>query len=176
MKKSINIWSFPGEWSLERKVKTAAEAGFAGFEPDLTEDGPLNLKSTAGEIREVGRLIRSHGLEVSSLATGLYWGANGASDKPAVRKAAARILRKQIETAARLETDAILVIPGTVGADFIPGCEVVPYDLAWARAIELIGEGLQPSPSSSWSGLSADGAHRSHRPGRVRRARRRGRR
>jgi hexulose-6-phosphate isomerase len=142
MKKSINIWSFPAEWSLEEKVKVAAAAGFEGFEPDLTEDGPLNLGSTAAEIREVARLIRSHGLEVSALATGLYWGANGASEKVSTRKRAARIMKKQIETAARLETDSILVIPAAVGADFIPDCEVVPYDVAWERATELIGGAL----------------------------------
>lgn len=142
MRKAINIWSFPFDWDLEQKVRTAAEAGFEGFEPDLSDDGPLNLNSTAAEIREVGRLIRSHGLEVTSLATGLYWGANAASESPKNRKAAARILRKQIETAARLETDAILVVPGAVGADFIPGAEVIPYDEAWNRAGALISEAL----------------------------------
>lgn len=142
MNKAINTWSFPGEWTLERKVRTAAEAGFQGFEPDLTEDGPLKLTSTAAEIREVGRLIRSHALEVTSLATGLYWGANAASENAATRRKAGRILRKQIETAARLETDAILVVPGAVGADFIPGAESIPYDLAWNRAGELIHDAL----------------------------------
>jgi len=142
MKKAINIWSFPGDWELEKKVQTAAEAGFEGFEPDLSEDGPLGMKSTATEVRQVGRLIRSHGLQVTSLATGLYWGANAASESAKNRKAAARILRKQIETAARLETDTILVVPGAVGADFIPGAEEVPYDLAWQRAGELIANAL----------------------------------
>jgi len=142
MKKAINIWSFPGDWELEKKIQIAAEAGFEGFEPDLSEDGPLNLKSTAAEIRQVGRLIRSHGLEITSLATGLYWGANAVSASARNRKAAARILRRQIETAARLETDTILVVPGAVGADFIPDAEEVPYDQAWERAGELISQAL----------------------------------
>lgn len=142
MRKAINIWSFPFDWDLEQKIRIAAEAGFDGFEPDLSDDGPLNLKSTAAEIREVGRLIRSHGLEISSLATGLYWGANAASESARNRKAAARILRRQIETAARLETDAILVVPGAVGADFIPDAETIPYDVAWNRAGALIADAL----------------------------------
>jgi len=53
MKKSISVWSFPSAWPLERKLKLAAEAGFAGFEIDLTEDGPVNLKSRARELAEV---------------------------------------------------------------------------------------------------------------------------
>jgi L-ribulose-5-phosphate 3-epimerase len=58
------------------------------------------------------------------------------------RNGAARILRRQIETAARLATDTILVVPGAVGADFIPGAEEVPYDVAWQRSGELIGSAL----------------------------------
>jgi len=142
MRKAINIWSFPFDWDLEKKIRIAAEAGFEGFEPDLSDDGPLGLKSTATEIREVARQIRSHGLEITSLATGLYWGANAASESARNRRSAARILRKQIETAARLGVDTILVVPGAVGADFIPDSEVVPYDLAWNRAGELITNAL----------------------------------
>ncbi len=142
MRKAINIWSFPFDWDLEKKIRIAAEAGFEGFEPDLSDDGPLGLKSTAAEVREVARQIRSHGLEITSLATGLYWGANAASESARNRRSAARILRKQIETAARLGVDAILVVPGAVGADFIPDSEVVPYDLAWNRAGELITNAL----------------------------------
>jgi len=142
MRKAINIWSFPFDWDLEKKIRIAAEAGFEGFEPDLSDDGPLGLKSTAAEVREVARQIRSHGLEITSLATGLYWGANAASESARNRRSAGRILRKQIETAARLGVDAILVVPGAVGADFIPDSEVVPYDLAWNRAGELITNAL----------------------------------
>src|SRR5260370_35718400 len=38
--------------------------------------------------------------------------------------------------------DATLVIPATVGADFIPKCELVPYDLAWQRATDFIRAAL----------------------------------
>jgi len=142
MKKSISIWSFPPEWPLERKLALAREAGFAGFEIDLTEDGPFALESTASELATLRRTIESAGLEVSGVATGLYWGANAASADPAVRSRAAAILRAEIEGASVLGVDAILVVPGAVGVDFIPGAEVVPYDEAFARAQAFIREAL----------------------------------
>jgi len=142
MKKSISVWSFPPEWPLARKLAVAREAGFAGIEIDLTEDGPLNLHSTVAEVATVRRTIEAAGLEVSGLATGLYWGANAASADPLVRNRAAAILRAEIEAAAALGVDAVLVVPGAVGVDFIPGAEVVPYDEAFARAQQFIRDAL----------------------------------
>jgi len=138
MKKAINIWSFPSEWDLSRKLEVAAEAGFAGFEPDLSEHGPIRPDSTESELAAVRALAEKHGLQLSGLATGLYWGANAASADPAVRERAAHLLRRQIECASSLGIDAVLVIPGVVGADFIPGAEEVPYDLAFERARAFI--------------------------------------
>ena len=142
MKKSINIWSFPVEWDRSRKLAAVAEAGFAGFEPDLSENGPISLQSTALDLAAVRGLADRHGLQFSGLATGLYWAGNAASADPAVRERAAQILRRQIECAAALGIDAVLVIPGVVGADFIPGAEPVPYDLAYERARALIAGAL----------------------------------
>jgi hexulose-6-phosphate isomerase len=76
MKKSISIWSFPGEWTLERKLAVAREAGFAGFEIDLTESGPVGMTTSSEELRAVRRAAESAGLQLSGLATGMYWGAN----------------------------------------------------------------------------------------------------
>lgn len=142
MKKSISIWSFGGNWSLEEKMRLARDAGFAGFEIDLSEDGPVNLESTSADLKAVRALAEKCGLEPSGLATGLYWGANAASANPATREKAARLLQRQIECAAALGIDTILVVPGAVGVDFIPGCEIVPYHLAYERAKTFIQEAL----------------------------------
>lgn len=138
MKKSVSTWSFYGDWNLEQKLRLAKEAGFAGFEIDLTEDGPVNLKSTEADLKAVRKLADKVGIELSGLATGLYWGANGASADLKTREKAAHILRREIECAAGLGLDAILVVPAAVGVDFIPGCEVVPYDEAVRRAHDLV--------------------------------------
>jgi hexulose-6-phosphate isomerase len=142
MKKSISIWSFYGSWSLEEKIQLAKDAGFSGFEIDLGESGPVALSSTPADLSAVRRVADRVGVELSGLATGLYWAANPASGDPATRAKARAILERQIAAAAGLGVDAVLVIPGSVGVDFIAGCEVVPYDAAWERATAFIREAL----------------------------------
>ncbi len=142
MKPAINIWSFHGESTFEEKLRLASEAGFEGFEIDLTEDGPVSLSGTTEASAKVVQQVQAAGLTLSGLATGLYWGANPASAESATREKAASILRRQIAAARELGTDAILVVPGTVGADFIPDCEQVPYDQAWKRARAFVEAAL----------------------------------
>ncbi|HXP61203.1 MAG TPA: sugar phosphate isomerase/epimerase family protein [Dongiaceae bacterium] len=142
MRKSINIWSFYGAWSLEEKLRLAKDAGFTGFEVDLSESGPVALASTPAELSSVRKLADRAGIELSGLATGLYWAANPASGDPATRAKARAILGRQIAAAGGLGVDAVLVVPGSVGVDFIAGCEVVPYAVAWERATAFIREAL----------------------------------
>jgi L-ribulose-5-phosphate 3-epimerase len=142
MKKSVSVWSFPASVSLSDKFRLAREAGFEGFEIDVSEDGPLTLNSSQNEIEAVRLLSEQSGVQLSGLATGLYWNANPGSNNPAVRARAKAVLDKQIEIAQVLGVDAILVVPAVVGADFIPGCEIVPYDTAWHRATEFIHQAL----------------------------------
>lgn len=138
MKKSIGICCFYGNWSIEEKFVLAKESGFTGFEIDLSEDGPVNLKSTPEELKSFRALAEKHGLELSGLMSFLYWGSNAASADAAVRAKASELLRHQIDCAQQLGIDTILVVPGAVGVDFIPGAETVRYDLAYERATEFI--------------------------------------
>lgn len=142
MKKSISIWSFYTAGDLESKFALAKQAGFSGFEIDLTEDGPVNFKSTATELDHIRKQAESYHLTLSGLATGLYWGANAASADQTNRDKAAAILSSQIQKAHHLGVDTILVVPGSVGVDFIPGGEVVPYDVAYERATDFIRKAL----------------------------------
>ena len=151
MKKSIGICCFYGNWNIEEKFILAKEAGFQGFEIDLSEDGPVNLKSTPEELKAFRRLAEKHGLELSGLMTFLYWGANAASADPAVRDKAANLLARQVECAQLLGIDTILAVPGAVGVDFIPGAEVVRYDLAYDRATAFIKSAL---PAAEKAGVT----------------------
>ena len=142
MKKSISIWSFYGDWDLKQKMQLARDAGFEGIEIDLSGDGPLNLETTQAEVDRIAQLAKEVGITLSGLATGMYWEYNPASSRQETRAHARRILEKQIRSASQLGIDAILVVPGSVGADFIPDCEEVPYDAAWKRATAFVRQAI----------------------------------
>ena len=142
MKKSISIWSFYGDWSLKDKMKLAKDAGFEGIELDVSGDGPITLDSDEDAIAAIGSLAADSGLTLSGLATGMYWEFNPASENAETRAQAKVVLEKQIRVASQLGIGAVLVVPGSVGADFIPGCEEVSYDKVWDRANEFISNAL----------------------------------
>ena len=138
MKKGINIWSFDASLNLEQCFKLAKNAGFDGVEVALAETGGINLDSSAGDMEKVIASANENGLELYSLASGLYWQYSLTSNNKETREKARSILHKQIEIASWLGCRTILVIPGTVNADFISGCEIVEYDTAYDRAFAAI--------------------------------------
>ena len=113
MKTSISTWSFPFDMPLDRQLELAAAAGFKGFEIDLSESGPVNLAGTEADFHAVRRQVESRGLQLSGLATGLYWGANPASADAATVAKADHILDRQLLAASALGIDTILVVPGS---------------------------------------------------------------
>ncbi len=143
MKLGINVWSFPGDWTLERIFKTAKAAGFDGVEVALAETGEINLQSTEEDMFKIKALAETCGIALYSLASGLYWDYSLTANDAAVREKAKDIVKKQLTLAAALACDTILVVPGCVGADFIDGIEVIDYDVAYDRALAWIGE-LKP--------------------------------
>ncbi|RAP73173.1 sugar phosphate isomerase/epimerase family protein [Paenibacillus montanisoli] len=138
MKKGINIWSFPQGTTIAESIRIAKDAGFEGIELSLNETGELSLEVTEQEIRDIKARLEEAQLDIAGLATGLYWSYSMTSESEANRTKAMDITRRQLELAANFGVDAILVIPGAVGVDFIPGSEVVDYDLAYERALECI--------------------------------------
>jgi L-ribulose-5-phosphate 3-epimerase len=138
MKKGINIWSFPDGKPILECAKLAKAAGFDGIELSLNESGEIGLQTTEKEALALRHQIMELGLEISGLATGLYWSNWMTSESEPVRTKAMDICKKQLETAAALGADTILVIPGAVGVDFIPGSGVTEYDKAYERAQESI--------------------------------------
>lgn len=142
MKKSINIWSFYGDWDLKQKMRIAKDAGFEGFEIDVSGDGPITPDTSEAELERIAEIANEVGLTLSGLASGLYWESNPASASASTRAKARSVLDAQIRSASFLGIDTILVVPGTVGADFIPDCEVIPYDQAWDRASDFIRQAI----------------------------------
>lgn len=140
MKKGINVWSF-GDMSLDAVFRTAQKAGFQGLELALDMDGALTgRQSGPAQWKQIKQMADEAGIALYSVASGLYWDFNYTSGDADKRKTAKEITRKQLEMAAYLGCDTILVVPGAVGVDFISGCEVVDYRTAYERAGEALCE------------------------------------
>lgn len=139
MKKGINIWSFKNGMAVVECIAMAKDAGFDGIELSLNEKGEVSLESTEKDILGIKKIAQDVGIEISSLASGLYWSYPATSSDPKIRQKSKDIVKKQVDTAALLGADGILVVPGAV-AGFAPDGEVVQYDVAYDRALEAFTE------------------------------------
>ncbi len=138
MKKGISIWSFPAG-SLNDSFALAKDAGFDGVEVALDEAaGEITLSSTEKELLAVKKQAEDNGIELYSVASGLYWSyfLNDADD--AVRAKAQDIVKKQLEVAATLGCESILVIPGCVNAEFAAPGKVMDYVTCYERSLESV--------------------------------------
>ncbi len=139
MKKGISIWSFAGS-NLEENMKLAKDAGFDGIELALDETGDVSLTSTKEDMLKIREMADKIGLELYSVASGLYWTYNYTSSKEENRNKAKEITKKQLQVASWLGCDTILVVPGAVDVAFDPASEVVEYDVAYERALSALKE------------------------------------
>ena len=143
-KKSINYWSFPGGFSGAKPVAEAfAEAKKAGFdavEVCLSATGEVSLETTEKSAKDVIRAANDAGIEIASVATGLFWSKSLTANDPKVRAEAMDIAKKLIAAAAWLEAGAVLLIPGAVDIVFDRSAEVVDYNTVYGRATDAVGE------------------------------------
>ena len=137
MKKGISIWSF-GSMCIKDVFEMAAQAGFEGVELSLDQTGEIGMDFTPEKAEKIKELAKKYGLEIYGLASGLYWSNSLTSDDAAERKRAFGIAEFQLKAAAWLGAETILLIPGAVGVDFVPGFAVVDYETAYNRALEAV--------------------------------------
>lgn len=138
MKKGISIWSFPAQ-SLKESFMLAKDAGFEGVEIALDENaGELTLDSTENEIKEIKKQANDCGIELYSVASGLYWNYWLNSEDANERQKAQDIVKKQLEAASILGCESILVIPGTVNAEFAAPGRVIDYETTYNNSLESI--------------------------------------
>ncbi|MBQ8869549.1 MAG: TIM barrel protein [Oscillospiraceae bacterium] len=138
MKKGISIWSFPTQ-SLKESFILAADAGFEGVEVALDEGaGEIRLDSTESQLLDVKRKANDCGIELYSVASGLYWSYFLNDEDKVVRTKAQDIVKKQLETAAILGADTILVIPGCVNAEFAAPGKIMDYETCYNRSLESL--------------------------------------
>ena len=140
MKTGINIWTLPWELGIDGAIREAARIGYDCIELTFNEEGPVSLESTEEELLGYRQTAQEAGIEIPSLSCGLYWLYSFTADDPAVRAKAMHIARAQIDAARVLGADTALMLPGAVYAPFNPDFQVVPYDIAYDRALEAMRE------------------------------------
>ncbi len=139
MKKGISIWSFAGG-SLRECFKLAKDAGFDGVEVAIAEEGEIRLDSTEEELLEIKAQARDAGIELYSVASGLYWQYSITSEDELQREKAKECVRAQLRCASVLGCDTILVVPGAVSVSFAPELGIVDYDIAYSRSLAAFKE------------------------------------
>ena len=139
MKKGISIWSFPNA-PLAENFALAKDAGFEGVEVALDAEGELSLSATERDIERIRKQAADAGIALYSVACGLYWDFWLNDNDTAKREKAKDIVKKQLECAAGLGCESILVIPGCVNADFADPNKVCDYEVAYNRSLEALCE------------------------------------
>ena len=139
MKKGISIWSFNGG-SLAENFALAKKAGFDGVEVALDEVGEISLDSTEAQIKKVKEAADKAGISLYSVASGLYWKYSLSSDDEKMREKAKQCVRKQLQVAAWLGCDTILIVPGAVSVSFAPELGVTDYDVVYERSLAAVKE------------------------------------
>ena len=138
MKKGISIWSFPAGTLLD-SFKLASDAGFEGVEVALDEAaGEITLQSTEQDLLTIRKQADDCGIQLYSVASGLYWSYFLNDEDDAVRSKAQDIVKKQLEVASVLGCQTILVIPGCVNAEFAAPGKVMDYETCYNRSLESI--------------------------------------
>ena len=133
MIKSINAWAFDQPeviaahadkaekaLSIVRRAEVAATVGFEGIELTMGAEEQLTPQTSEPATRELGRQVSEAGLKIAALASGNGWRTPFSASTAAERENAVDFARAQIERAAWLGSDAILVVPAVVGTSSSP--------------------------------------------------------
>lgn len=138
MIKTITAWAFDPARPLPEVFRLARESGFEAIELTVAETGPLSLSSTEDDCRAIAAQVQGAGLAISSVASGLGWSYPMTATDPEIAKKGIEATASSLQIAKWLGVDAILVVPGGVSADFIPGFHGAPYDVAYANALSAL--------------------------------------
>ena len=148
MKKGINAWCFPGNFSIRRCMELAKAAGFDSIELNMSEKNKgkgltddLNFEENLGltldtgdnDLQKIAGMAKKIGILISSVSTSLHWTYPLTSNDPEVREKGKRIVLQMIHAAKAFGADAVLVVPGLVD-------KTVSYRTAYRRSLEAFRE------------------------------------
>jgi len=146
LKKGISYWSFEGgldgKADISKVLREGKQHHFDSVELSCP-GGAITLDSSEAQCKEIAREAASVGIEISSLATGLYWGKLPTSSDANVRKESVEITHKVLHIAKWLGVDAMLYIPGAVDVFFDAKSEHLPYKECWKRASESLKKSVK---------------------------------
>lgn len=119
MLKGINQWCYPEGTPLEKVFEFSRDAGFDAVELNLNSAGGVGLTvdTTASEAKTILQLASAYNLQLRSISTSLLWQTPLSSASEGVREQGRQVIEKQIELAAVMGMDTVLVVPGAVTND-----------------------------------------------------------
>lgn len=119
---------FPRNMPYTECFRTARNAGFEGIE--LTMAGEVGMASTPDQVKQLGDAARKAGVAIASLWVSPLGSSPLNSPDAEVRSRGLAAIRKALEFASYLNCQALLVVPGRVGA----GAKFeVGYETTWER-------------------------------------------
>lgn len=140
MKLGVVSAVFPADWTLEQRFAEAKALGLDGVQLGMDITGDVRVDSTKEEMLAIRALAEKYGLEIPCIMSQLCWSHTMSAEDETMRKKAIELTRKQLELASYLGCESILVLPGVVGAYFIPGLPTVDYDVCYERAMAAMQE------------------------------------
>ncbi|MDQ3813120.1 MAG: sugar phosphate isomerase/epimerase, partial [Armatimonadota bacterium] len=118
MLKSISVWAFDPKRPWPEVFAMAKDHGFEAVEVAVSESGPLTPQSTQDDCRRIVEQAQQAGLQLSSLASGLGWSYPVTTTDKETARRGIEYTAHSLRLAQWLGVDAILMVPGGVGADF----------------------------------------------------------
>ena len=144
MKIGANYWMFEGGLEGQKPVVEAMQEakamGYEAIELCIAGQGVLTDKTGQAECETIREKADKIGIDLVGLASGESWTSIPSASDLDVRKYIIEFTQKSLQVGQWLGVDAYLFIPGAVDVFFLPEAEVVPYDVCYQRAKEVVGE------------------------------------
>lgn len=138
IKRGVSFFSFDEKVDYRKAMQWSAAAGYEGVELAITEGGSLTPHMTNAQLDMLKAQAAELGLTICSIGANNVWEHNLASPQRVERTLAQDNIRRQMEYAACLGADTVLVVPGWVGTPFTEG--TVRYDQAYENAEQALYE------------------------------------
>ncbi|HZN35310.1 MAG TPA: sugar phosphate isomerase/epimerase family protein [Pirellulaceae bacterium] len=140
MQKSINLWAlpYPQKMTLKECLQLCKDAGFDGVELNYALEGDLSPQTSEAGIKEIGAMAEKIGIKISGVCSFLFWPYAFTHEDPERRKKGVELAGEMIRAARLLDTENLLVVPGSVYAPWIPEEPPVPHDVALQRATAAV--------------------------------------